>query len=229
MKTDPNQSPEPHKPLLEVTLNRRQLYAAIASCMGAGAIAACAFTDIPQRLQQQGLMDRVISEVGQNRRNAVYTLAESIALWAGNMLVCNAMDARGVLHGTHAMDGAAAQEFADRYPIPDYLHKNFAMPLFEEALYRLLPSSLFSEEQSPDIKLHWATGLTANAVFSMIHNFSSRKPGEFTLTVDSLPLEQFLLGTYCWYVQRRGGFMHAAGAHMLYNNLCSAYDGYVDR
>jgi len=224
MNTDLNQSSEPRKPLLEVTLNRRQLYTALASCMGAGALAVGAFTDISERLQRQNLLDRVISEVGQNRRNAVSTLAESIALWAGNMLAANAMDAGGVLHGTHALAGPLAQDYAEKHPTRLYLHANFAMPLFEEAVYRLLPSALFCEERSPDIKLHWVTGLSANAVFAMFHNFSTRQPGEFTFAVDSLPLEQFILGTYCWYVQRRGGFIHAAGAHMLYNNLCSAYD-----
>jgi len=224
MNIQPDQTTEDHKSSIELTLNRRQLYFALTACVVT--IGAC--TDIPERLQRQNLLDRVLREVGQNRREAVRTLIESIAVWAGGMLVCDTMNAFSITHGTHAHDGAAAQNFSQNHPIRDYLHTNFTMPLFEEAVFRLLPSALFCEERPPNIKIHWVAGLTANTVFALLHNFSQPEPGKFTFTVDSLPLEQFILGAYCWYVQRTGGFIHAAGAHMLWNNLCTAYESSSD-
>ena len=55
------------------------------------------------------------------------------------------------------------------------------------------------------------------------------KPSKIRIHLNSLPLEQMILGAYCWYAQRKGGFFHAAGAHVLYNNLCAAYHAAFDR
>jgi hypothetical protein len=208
----------------EVTFNRRQLYGVLTASLFGGGAAVNAFTDIPERLERQGLLSRIVSEVGQNRRHAVATLIETLAVWAGAMVVCDQMNQRGIAHGTYAGEGEAAAQFALHHPFLDYLHPNVSMPLFEEFVFRLLPSALFAEEQPPNVKLHWVTGLSANAAFALMHNFSNPEPGKFSFKLDSLPLEQYILGAYCWYVQRRGGFMHAVGAHMLYNHLCSAYE-----
>ena len=223
MKHEPESINDRKTSLHELTFNRRQLYAMLAAGALGGGAAIQVFTDIPERLERKNLLDRIISEVGQNRRNAVYTLAESIAVWAGSMAVCNQMDARGISHGTHASDGELAEEFARNHPIRDYVHANCMMPLLEEAMFRLVPSALFSEEKPPHVGLHWVTGLSANTIFALIHNVGNPEAGKFTFSLDSLPLEQFILGAYCWYAQRKGGYVHAAGAHVLFNNLCSAY------
>lgn len=222
MQFDPENS---HRhPIIEVTPNRRELYGVLAAAAFAGSAAMVTLTDIPHRLERQNLLDRISSEIGQHRRSAVSTLVESIVLWAGNMKLANLMDSGGIMHGTHAAEGQGAIEFAERHPVLDYLGSNFMKPLVEEAIFRLAPSSLFAEEHPPNVQLHWDVGLTANVIFSVIHNFGSPEPGKFKFTLTSLPLEQFILGAYCWHAQRRGGFAHAVGAHVLYNNLCVAYE-----
>jgi Type II CAAX prenyl endopeptidase Rce1-like len=226
MRVEPEENN--NQALLDVTFSRRQMYGVIAVAAFSGVAGIAAFTEIPERLQRKNLLDRVLSEIGENRQSAISTLVESTVMWAGNMILCNFMDKKGIQHGTHAYDGVGAEEFTENHPIRDYIHSTLTMPVIEEMVFRLVPASLFNEERLPNIKLHWDTGLVANSVFSIMHNFGSPQPGKFTFTIDSLPLEQFILGAYCWYAQRTGGFIHAAGAHILYNNLCTAYESRSD-
>jgi hypothetical protein len=211
----------------EVTMSRRNfLVGTIAGGTAVGWLVLSQTNldqEIGERLAKKSLVERVKSEAMSHRRSGIRTAVESIVVWAANIGMGAVADKLKVEHGGHAADGEFYEEQLEESPYAIYARDNWLIPVIEEAIFRLLPSSLFSEEVSPNVQLHWKTGLASTVVFAAIHNFSKPEADKIRLHLDSLPLEQLVLGAYCWYAQRRGGFIHAAGAHDLYNNLCELY------
>jgi len=219
-----NQAPK--KPR-EITVSRRLF---IVGTIVGGTAAGIGIVSSPQvqsflfeKLGRRPLSQRVADEATSNRRSAIWTCLETAVTFVANIAIGYVIDHFGVDHGGHAADGDLYAEQLEAAPLSLYVRDNFAIPTVEEAIFRLMPSAFFSEETAPNLKMHWGTGLTSAAFFAAIHNFSKPEEDKITLHLDSLPVEQFVLGTYCWYAQRKGGFGHAVGAHILYNNLCEAY------
>jgi hypothetical protein len=227
-KTEPEQRRPRH-----ITMSRRGFM--FGSVVGGTVLTWLALSrtklqyEIVDKLEKQSLIERLRSEALSNRRNGIRTAVEAIVVWASNVAIGEIADRLKVSHGGHAGDGPLYDEQLEEAPYRTYARDNFLIPIIEEAIFRLLPSAFFSEETPPNVKLHWKVGLASTAVFSAIHNFSKPEHDKIRIHLDSLPLEQMVLGAYCWYAQRRGGFMHAAGAHVLYNNLCEAYYQFYER
>ena len=179
------------------------------------------------RLEKRPLLERLKAEALSNRRSGIRTAVESIVVWASNIGIGMVADRFKIAHGGHAADGELYEEQVEESPYTVFARDNFLIPIIEEAIFRLLPSSFFTEEKVP--QLHWKTGLASTLVFAAIHNFSKPEHNKICVHFDSIPLEQLILGAYCWYAQRYGGFVHAAGAHVLYNNLCEAYYQFYEK
>lgn len=218
---------QPSKNPREITVSRRLF---IVGTIVGGTAAGIGIVSSPkvqgflfEKLGRRPLSERVAAEATSNRRSAFWTCLETAVTFVANIVIGYVIDRFGVDHGGHAADGDLYAEQLEAAPLSLYVRDNFAIPTVEEAIFRLLPSAFFSEETAPNLKMHWGTGLTSAAFFAAIHNFSKPEEDKITLHLDSLPVEQFVLGTYCWYAQRKGGFGHAVGAHILYNNLCEAY------
>lgn len=219
---------EPEAKPREIRMSRRLFF---VLAIGGGTAACVATLSAPglreklfQKLDQQSMEERVIAEATANRRSWVRTLVETIAVFGGIVGMGDLVDRIfGIKHGGRAADGDLYAEQAESAPVALYVRDCLVIPIIEEGFFRLLPSAFFAEEQPPNIQTHWGTGLTSAAIFAGIHNFSKPEPDVIALHLDSLPLEQFLLGAYCWYAQRQGGFAHAAGSHVLYNHLCEAW------
>lgn len=185
--------------------------------------------EMMRRLNRKSLTERLKSEAVSHRRSGIRTAVETIVVWAGNIGIGEIADRMNVSHGGHAADGDFYEEQYEESPYVVLARDNFLIPVIEEAIFRLLPSAFFTEEKGPDIRLHWKTGLTSTLIFAAIHNFSKPEADKICVHLDSLPLEQLVLGAYCWYAQRYGGFVHAAGAHVAYNNLCEAYYHFFEK
>lgn len=99
-------------------------------------------------------------------------------------------------------------------------------PATEEALFRIAPGILIGRDgMKPGV------GLATTLVFAGVHNVvpsghSCRKELHLSesvkLSLDRIPLPQFLLGAYCWYVMRRYGEVAPIIAHAL-NNQGAAF------
>jgi hypothetical protein len=224
------QSPEtpPTPSGSEVVLSRRQFFS--VSLIGGSALGTIGLVYTPgvseelaKKLRDKPVLDRLRDEALVNRRNGISTAIETVIMWAGNMALADVLDRTSIKHGGHAGDGEYYAEQVEKAPMKTYLQNNMVIPVIEEMIFRLLPSAFFRDGKAPDTSLRWNVGLTSAALFSLMHNFSMPKPGKIAIHLDSLPLEQMVLGAYCWYAQRKGGFFHATAAHVAYNNLCMHY------
>jgi hypothetical protein len=215
----------------EIEVSRRAFMTTAIAGGGSAIIGALSIPrvreEVDARLDRMSIQQRLSSEALSHRRSALTTAIQSIVMWVGNMTVSELLSKTKLEHGGHAGDGQLYGEQMETRPVKTYLRDNFLIPVVEEMLFRLLPSSLFAEEKPPQVKLHWEVGIASTLVFGMVHNFSKQRPDAITIHLKSLPLEQLIMGSYCWYAQRKGGFFHAAGAHVLYNNLCALYETHI--
>ena len=207
-----------------VTMSRRLFIAGTlvggtaAAFAGASLVPRETLNSFMRTFEDRPLPFRVRDEAKRNERSFLRTAIETVLVFAANVGLGHLIDRFGIEHGGHAADGELYEEQLAKKPVTVYVRDNIAMPLFEESMFRLLPSAMF-----PTPGMQWPVGLAANAVFAGIHNVSKPDYDKITIHFDSLPVEQFVLGAYCWYAQRSGGFLHSAGSHVLYNNLCEAY------
>ncbi|MDG2103273.1 MAG: lysostaphin resistance A-like protein [Pirellulaceae bacterium] len=218
---------EPQKKPREIRMSRRLFFALAIGGGSAACVAAMAAPPIREqlfeKLDSQTLEERIIAEATDNRRSWILTAVETVCAFGAVVGVGSLIDRlTGIKHGGRAGDGELYAEQAEEAPLATYVRDIWLIPIIEEAFFRLIPSSLFAEEKPPNIRMHWGTGLTSAAVFAGIHNFSKPEPQVIVMHLDSLPVEQFAMGAYWWYAQRTGGYLHAAGSHVLYNNLCEA-------
>ncbi len=97
-------------------------------------------------------------------------------------------------------------------------------PIAEESLFRIVPNMFLSREGS-----QWMVGVPSALAFAAIHNVITQGPAGRSvelapgvrLSLDMVPLPQFLLGAFCWHVMRRYGDLAPYVAHAL-NNQASA-------
>jgi hypothetical protein len=98
-------------------------------------------------------------------------------------------------------------------------------PALEEVLFRILPSVL-----CPGPGAEWLVGIPTSLAFAGVHNLVSAGAetkraipldSNLKLSLDYIPLTQFLLGAFCWYTARRYGELAPVVAH-VFNNQASA-------
>lgn len=103
----------------------------------------------------------------------------------------------------------------------------FLAPAAEESFFRIIPGLLVRQQDG----MQWGVGIPSSIAFAAIHNLIRR--GECAerelnlgsgvrLSLDVVPLPQFLLGAYCWYVMRRYGDLAPVVAH-AFNNQAAAF------
>ena len=95
-------------------------------------------------------------------------------------------------------------------------------PVSEEVLFRLIPHAFLHRDE-----MGWEVGLPFNIAFAGIHNLvdirqETKRSVELSdtlkLSLDTVPLSQFMLGAFCWYVMRRYGELAPILAHSLNNH-----------
>ena len=97
-------------------------------------------------------------------------------------------------------------------------------PIAEESLFRIVPNMFLSREGT-----QWQVGVPSALLFAGIHNVSTHGPAGpsvevapgVRLSLDVVPLPQFLLGAFCWHVMRRYGDLAPYVAH-VFNNQAAA-------
>jgi len=96
-----------------------------------------------------------------------------------------------------------------------------AGPIMEEVIFRILPAHLLFKEG-----MQWVVGIPANFAFAAGHNIvpvgeevtrSIQLTDGHKLSLDLVPLPQFMLGAYCWYVMKRYGDWAPILAHAINN------------
>jgi hypothetical protein len=101
----------------------------------------------------------------------------------------------------------------------------WSQPALEELLFRVLPSMW-----CPGPGVEWHVGIPTSLVFAGIHNLVSAEAetkraislgNNVKLSLDYVPLNQFLLGAFCWYTARRYGELAPVVAH-VFNNQAAA-------
>lgn len=99
-------------------------------------------------------------------------------------------------------------------------------PLFEETLFRLIPSeaaALIKKNPEPlgEKSELWKVGIPISAIFALGHNFQPSDEGRMKY-VNSVPLAHFMMGLFFWHLMREKGFNHAVLAHSYNNTLAFA-------
>ncbi len=100
-----------------------------------------------------------------------------------------------------------------------------SQPVLEELLFRVLPSML-----RPGPGAEWLVGIPTSLAFAGVHNLVSAGAetkravplsSNVKLSLDYVPVSQFLLGAFCWYTARRYGELAPVVAH-VFNNQAAA-------
>lgn len=97
-------------------------------------------------------------------------------------------------------------------------------PFAEESIFRIVPNMFLSREGT-----QWQVGVPSALLFAAIHNLSTHGPAGSSvevapgvrLSLDMVPLPQFLLGAFCWHLMRRYGDLAPYVAH-VFNNQATA-------
>lgn len=106
-----------------------------------------------------------------------------------------------------------------------YTQIGWMLPAGEELIFRILPSWLLRKEG-----MQWQVGIPMSLAFAAAHNLMDVKhktqsavplSDGVKLSLDTIPLPQFLLGAFCWYVMRKYGDLAPILAHAL-NNQAAA-------
>lgn len=96
-------------------------------------------------------------------------------------------------------------------------------PIVEEAIFRVLPSLITS---SPGIE--WRVGIPFNVIYALMHSvvpesavtkLSIPISNDQKISLDHLPISQFLLGAFCWYCARSYGSLAPILTHTLNNQF----------
>lgn len=209
-------------PQSELEFSRREFLSYFTLGGIASVVAIAAKTDAPERFANRPFKERFEEEFKQNRRGAVSTLVETMVAWIGVYLASHGLEKLGIESGGSAAEGQLYQESIEKNPAGTYARDNVIIPILEELAFRFIPSALIDGKERGQIR--WDVGLTSSAIFALIHTVAHPEDDKFTVSLTRLPLEQFILGSFCWYLQRKGGTLHAIGAHLLYNNMWAAYE-----
>lgn len=104
----------------------------------------------------------------------------------------------------------------EEVPLLDFFIRNIAIPPFEEAVFRYLPSALFVNN-SPGYR--WDIGLPASVLFALSHNLKTDDRGGLrpSVALNYIPIPQFVGGLLFWKIFRERGFQHSTVAHSACN------------
>lgn len=94
-------------------------------------------------------------------------------------------------------------------------------PMWEEIFFRAFPSKLL-DKYFPGTKKEtlMQVGVPISAIFAMVHitNVPPKFRGKF------IPVSQFMMGCYFWYVMRKRGAMPAIMSHSEMNALIPVFE-----
>lgn len=97
------------------------------------------------------------------------------------------------------------------------------IPISEELLFRVIPSLCLRKEGA-----HWQVGIPTTLAYAAVHNIvPANAPTERAISLgphskislDYVPLTQFMLGAFCWYLARTQGELAPVLAHIFNNQL----------
>lgn len=162
--------------------------------------------------------DNILFQVGSH---AFAALASEHQLPVGNASMCNHAPVekealRRVLDLCKRDPGLYAKV---------YNNIGWSQPALEELLFRVLPSLM-----CPGSGVEWHVGIPTSLAFAGVHNLVSAEVetkravllgANAKLSLDYVPLNQFLLGAFCWYTARRYGELAPVVAH-VFNNQAAA-------
>lgn len=171
---------------------------------------------------------RALSEALRNPTCALLrTIAESIAEFYTGRFASTALKERGYRTGNV---GYPDTEIYDESYGPLIRHTVeasalvVAAPFAEEIAFRLLPTMAWISKQ--DVSDRWDVGIASALAFAYMHNIEQTnvKIGNLVfpmptgrMHIQSIPINQFVLGIYTWFAMRRRGFSHAMLAHSIHN------------
>ncbi len=190
-----------------------------------GTYAFVSFGDPESIPTREELLDNLRTQALAAEGSYLTTLGGTVLFTAAQEMLARVLDARQVRHGAQAADNRFYDEQLESHPLWTAVMDNGLKPVIEEAIFRLVPAALFTQPG----KMSWGVGLASNSLFGAIHNFGLDDDGNLTFAYKSLPILQFLLGAYCWYLMKARGFTHAAAAHVAYNSLLHLLEIVEDR
>ena len=125
----------------------------------------------------------------------------------------------GIETGNKSIDMDELLERLRDKPLETFLVGAIIDPIGEEALLRLLPSTVLDNMGGKGID--WNVGIPTSAIFALGHNL---RYDEFERLrfAKSVPLSQFMAGLFFWYLMRERGFSHSLLAHSLGNSVALA-------
>ncbi|QQR92257.1 MAG: CPBP family intramembrane metalloprotease [Candidatus Iainarchaeum archaeon] len=89
-------------------------------------------------------------------------------------------------------------------------------PMWEEIFFRAFPSKLLNQYMPGKTKeTVWEAGIPISMIFAVAHipNVPKKFQGKF------MPISQFMMGCYYWYVMRQRGLLPAMASHSEANAL----------
>jgi len=104
-----------------------------------------------------------------------------------------------------------------------YLTIGIVGPIVEEMMFRVFPSLM---THSPGMQ--WQVGIPFNVVYALMHSVvPENAPTKLSLPIsatqkislDHLPISQFMLGAFCWYCARSYGTLAPILTHALNNQI----------
>jgi hypothetical protein len=199
-----------------IKVSRRTFYSLLFAGAVGGVASYISFSEKSDIPDIETLAHRAYDRALESKSSELWTLGESVLFSVAQEALARGLDRLNIRHGANAyvrQDAIAPPETRLEF-LWDLVKKNGLAPILEEAIFRLAPA-VFTK----DAEMSWVTGMTANTFFSLIHNIDFHEDGNFLIHYKSLPILQFILGSYCWYLMKSRGFSHAVAAHATYNCL----------
>jgi len=146
-----------------------------------------------------------------NNPYLIYTEIKTGLLVLAEIASAPIIAALGIQAGTTRMDKKTVEEIMS-YPLHKLILLGGVMhPIFEEALFRGLPSLLISDHPKEDL---WEIGIPISAIFALAHNIKRDDVTKnITFSTERIPIYQFVSGLFYWKMMRERGFLHAVAAH----------------
>lgn len=94
------------------------------------------------------------------------------------------------------------------------INTTVSMPLLEEFGFRLWFNTFLPNNN----KNYWELGIPVNIFFAYYHNFEKNEEDNIEFESEYIPIPQFIMGCFYWYLIRQKGFEHSVLSH-LENNV----------
>lgn len=174
----------------------------------AGAMALDSLTEETSNAQETSLQN---SKVSYSQ-----TVLEQHLVLVGNRITMSLLDEafknQDIRFGNAGMTDEYIKELLKK-PGRLWTSVTVIAPLWEEIVFRgfpgVLSAILFKD-------MNWCVGAGSALIFAALHNGS-------TSFKKYIPLPQFLLGIWFWYLAKHRGFSHALLGHMINNNTATVH------